>query len=413
MKRIINIAVFVLMVVEVNAQTITYGSFMKAVAEKNISYLAEKHNIDVAEANVQASKVFNDPELSVTYTNNQDWNLKMGQGVDVELSYNLDLTGVRRNRIRVARTEKEMSNAVLSVFFSSLRLEAAKAWAEAWRLKECCRVMGESLEDLMQIAKSDSLRLSVGDINRTDATQSRLEAQMLNGELSILKAQFKNALLSLSRLCGGEPISDIEDGPLPEEEPVLNVDQLLKKALSLRADLKAAELQKTLSEQNVRLLKASRSFEMGITLGYSYSNTVRNEIAPAPSFNSLSVGVSIPLKFSSMNKGALYSAKIQAEQSRRYYDEACLQVHTETMQAYNSYLAVSSVARRYDSSVLTEAKGIAEARKEGYLKGESSLVEMLSAQQTFREVMTGYIESSANRYLSVAELEYAAGGSLR
>lgn len=411
MKRIINISVCVLLCLSVQAQTVTYDGFMKAVAEKNVSYLAEKYNVDAAVANVQAAKVFNDPELSVTYTNNQDWKLQMGQSVDVGLSYSLDLVGVRKNRIRVAKTEKEMTEASVAAFLASLRLEASRAWAEAWKLRESCRMMKESVDDMMQIANSDSMRLSVGDIGRIDATQSRLEAKTLKGELCLMEAEYRNALMTLGTLCGGEKFSDMEEGDLRFREIGYSADAIMNMAEASRADLKAAELGKTLSENNLKLVKATRSFEMGLSLGYSYSNTVYNVVAPAPSFNSVSVGVSIPLKFSSFNKGELNAARSQVAQSQRYYEAACLQVRTEAAQAYNSFLASCTVMEKYDTSILGEAREIAEARKEGYLKGESSLVELLSAQQTFRDVMQGYIDACANRYSCLAALEQATGAA--
>lgn len=45
----------------------------------NLSYAAEKLNMNIAEAGVRAARLFNDPQLSVEYGNNQDWNMQMGR----------------------------------------------------------------------------------------------------------------------------------------------------------------------------------------------------------------------------------------------------------------------------------------------------------------------------------------------
>ena len=143
MKKIFNIILLALAVSVMQAQSITYSRFMQSVVDNNTSYLAEKYNVDIAMANVQAAKVFNDPELSVEYGNNQDWYMYMGKSIDVGLSYDLDLSGVRRANIRVAKTEKEITEASVAAFLSNLRLEASEAWAEescvrtsrCWRLR--------------------------------------------------------------------------------------------------------------------------------------------------------------------------------------------------------------------------------------------------------------------------------------
>ena len=53
------------------AQTITFQEYLNNVKNNNINYLVEKYNLDIANANVQAAKIFPDPELSVSATDNQ------------------------------------------------------------------------------------------------------------------------------------------------------------------------------------------------------------------------------------------------------------------------------------------------------------------------------------------------------
>ena len=66
-----------------NAQTmvpLTYRQYMERVAEGNLEYVSEKLNVPAAKAEVTAAKVFNDPNLSVSYFNNENNSLQMGEG---------------------------------------------------------------------------------------------------------------------------------------------------------------------------------------------------------------------------------------------------------------------------------------------------------------------------------------------
>lgn len=408
MKKTISLVAIALIAVSAAAQPMTYEKYISLVAEKNALYLAEKYNIDKASASLQAAKVFNDPELSVSYGNNQDWNLQMGQSIEMGLSINPDLGGVRRARIDVAASEKDITEASVAAFLGNLKLDAAEAWAEAWRLRESCRLLAKGAEDMARIARSDSLRLSLGDIGRADALQSRLEAQTMAGELMTLKAEYRNALNVVSMFCGGEAVSSIE-GDLPVPGALPDEGKVCSLAEENRAELKAAILSRTLSEKNLRLVRASRAFEMGINLGYSYNTEVRNEIAPAPRFNGLSVGVSIPLKFSSLNRGEINAARAEVQQNERYCEAARLQVRTEAAGAYNALMAAVAVRDQYSESILSDAQSIFEGREEGYLRGESSLLELLSAQQTYLEVMQAYIDACSNCFVCMAHLEQATG----
>ncbi|MCQ2164087.1 MAG: TolC family protein [Bacteroidales bacterium] len=408
MKRIISTAVLALAAISAAAQPMTYDRYYNLVAEKNVLYIAEKYNIDKATASVEAAKVFNDPELSVSYGNNQDWGLQMGQSVEMEMSINPDLAGVRRARIAVAQSERDLTEASVSAYLANLRLEAAEVWAEAWRLRENYAVLEASVDGMEQIARSDSLRFIVGDIGRSDALQSRLEAQTMKGELLKMQAEYLNALDAVSLFCGGEPVSSLE-GDLPGVGHLPAESEIIGLAESNRADLKAAELSRTLSENNLKLVRASRAFEMGINLGYSYNTEVRNEIAPAPRFNGLTVGVSIPLKFSRLNKGEVHAAQSEIRQSESFLEAARQKVRSEVIQAYNSLMAANAVKEQYNKSILEDAHSILESRKAGYMKGESSLMELLSAQQTYLDIMQAYTEACCDSFVCRAQLEQASG----
>lgn len=391
------------------AQTVTFDDYLKSVGRSNASAVAEKYNLDIAEANLQASRVFNDPELSVSYGNNQDWDLMMGQNVDVGLDYSFSLGGVRHARINVSESEKNLTEASLDAFLCDLRAEASLAWSQAWKMRENCRLMEEAVNSMEKIASGDSLRLSLGDVSAADAAQSRLEAQTLRGELTAMRAEYRNALMHLEYLAGGMGISGMEGERLPLSSADYSSMDIYGMAESARADLKAAELSHQLSERNLALVKASRAMEMGLSLGYSFNTEVRNDIAPAPQFNGLVVGVSIPLKFSSLNKGEVRAAQAAVSQQQVYTDAARRQVRMEVAQAYNSYQAARDVLNQYDDEMLASAESILESRMKGYQQGENSLLEYLSARQTYNDVMKSYIDACCGCFDSEVLLQRALG----
>ena len=91
-KYICSLALLALPMV-VGAQTLDYRQYMQAVARDNTALMAEKYNVEIAAANLQAAKVFNDPELSVAYTDNEDNTLMMGRSYEAGLSYGFSLGG--------------------------------------------------------------------------------------------------------------------------------------------------------------------------------------------------------------------------------------------------------------------------------------------------------------------------------
>ena len=67
------------------------GNIWSGLRKVTFEYASEKLNVPAAKAEVTAAKVFNDPNLSVSYFNNENNSLQMGEGVEVELSKTFSL----------------------------------------------------------------------------------------------------------------------------------------------------------------------------------------------------------------------------------------------------------------------------------------------------------------------------------
>jgi len=104
-----------------NKSTLTYKEFISKMVVNNLSYAAEKYNINIAEAEVQAAKAFPDPELSFGWADNQQKRMQMGYGFEAELSWDLELGGKRRARKNLAHDQKVLAELELQEFFHTLR----------------------------------------------------------------------------------------------------------------------------------------------------------------------------------------------------------------------------------------------------------------------------------------------------
>ena len=232
----------------------TLESFLSDVERSNAAFVAEKYNVEIAEAQARAAKVFNDPELTAEFSDNQDRTKMMGQSVEVGLSYSFNLGNARKARIAVARQEAEITEALLDDYFRELRREAIEAWADAWKARTMLSIKLSSSESMDAIASSDSIRASLGEIGKTDALQSSIEAKSMKAEVIQAQAEYLNALTTLSYLSGGKPIQDI-----PEEiaTPMRDypVDELVAMAQDNRADIRAAYLSKSLSENHRNFIR--------------------------------------------------------------------------------------------------------------------------------------------------------------
>lgn len=386
-----------------------YHEYMDAVERQNAAYLAERFQIDIAQANTAAASVFNDPVLSIGYGNNQDWSLQMGQSVETGISYSFSLGNVRRARINVARSEEEITRAAIDDWLRNLKADATIAWINAQEAGALAEVKRSSYESMRKVADSDSTRAALGDGSRIDAKQSRIESRALYADYLAAEADYENALQELSLYAGGIQIKEVSKDdillPIPSSSP----DELVELALNNRADLRTAELSRTLSKRNQALVNASRAPEIELNAGYSYNTEVRNEIAPAPKFHGLSVGVAFPLKFSRYNKGERQAAEMAVQQAETAYEAAQQQIISEVKQAWVSWQSARKVARECSASMLEDAGSILESRRTAYLQGDSSLLDYLMAVRVYNDTAEQCLAARSGLATATAELLRAIG----
>ena len=392
-------------------KSMDYRTYMELVREQNIGYVAEKLNVNVAEAEYEAARVFNDVVLGMEYADNDDNNMQMGRSVAVELSKTFSL-GKRKTNIDLAGSEKELTDALLEDYLHSLRAEATLAWLEAVKQTELFRVKQASYNSIRDMAKSDSIRYSLGDITQVDALQSRLEAGISRNELIQMQAELYNTYSSLYLWIGefNSNILLVPEGNLVMAERTINQEELLQAALNNRADLAAAMKNTDVARKALKVAKRERNPDLDLVLGYNYNTEVRNEIAPAPKFNGVSLGVAVPLKFSNFNKGALIAAEYRVQQAELNYRQAELEIQTAVMQSLRQYKSILEQVRNFEAGgLLQNAKSVIDGKIYSYERGETSLLEVLNAQRTYDDLQASYIETLYNCAVSLVELERNAG----
>ena len=392
-------------------RVVTFNEYLDNVATSNAGYLAEKYNIDLAEANLKAANVLPDPELSVSYANNQNWNLQMGYGLEAELSYTIELGGKRKARIRVAQSEKEMTAALLEDYFHNLRAEATLAYLEALKQKRVREIQKASYQQMLSLAHADSLRLRSGLIMEVDARQSRLEAAAMLNEVYESQGRWQEALTRLSLLQGkdsGELPDSIQED-LSYLKRTFDLPALVVTAQNNRADLQAALKSKEVSQNNLRLARANRAIDLGVSLGGNYASDVLNQIAPAPAFTGITAGITVPLKFSNANKGELRAAQWAAAQSEKQYQAAELQIRSEVTQAYGRYHTTCRQVEQFHTGMLIEAETILHKKVYSYERGETNILEALNARRTYNDIQASYNETLYNCAAALVELERACG----
>lgn len=390
---------------------IDYTTFITRVGQNNLEYSAEKFNMNIAEAEVLSAGIFPDPELEFGFADNGQRRMDMGYAFGSELSWDLELGGKRKARIGLAKNEAQLINLLLEDYFRNLRADATLAYLTAMQNRHLLDVEYDSYKQVKKLAEADSIRFKLGSITQVDARQSKLEAGAMLNEVYAAEAEWKASLIELSLLSGEWQNEELwyPEGDFTGFERDFMLQNLIVTAQNNRSDLKAALQQKNVSESIIKLAKADRAIDLGLSIGVEYNSYVRNVIAPTPSFTTVNAGISIPLKFSNNRPGELQTAQFEMMQAEQEYKQTELTIQTEVTQAFYNYEAAKKQVKQFSTGLMDEAKAILGGKIYSYQRGETSLLEVLDAQRTYNEVQQNYYQTLYNHAAALVELERATG----
>lgn len=418
MKKIIFILISVFIVVVVKAQVvdeyvapISYSQYLDLVIKNNVEYAAERLNVDIAKANIRAAGVIPDPELTIEGTDNGERKMQMGYEIGASLDWTMELGGKRRARVELAKSESDLAISLLDNFYRELRAEATLEFLSALRNENLYNTQLEAYENMNKLAMADSLRYLFGEISQVTARQSKLESRTLLNEVMRAETEWINGLLYLDKYVNKETNDTILKpmGDFSAFDRDFVLEDLIITAQNNRSELLAALQNVEVARKVVRLERANRKIDLGLNLSVSHATYAHNEVAPTPAHTPISVGVSIPLKFSNRRNSGLKVAQFQRRQAEYSYAQIENEIAIEVSQAYRLYNTMRSQLKQFDDGILEEAKIILDGRIYSYNRGENSLLEVLDAQRTYNDIREQYFETLYNTAAALVELERSVG----
>ncbi|OJV33013.1 MAG: transporter [Bacteroidia bacterium 43-41] len=380
----------------ISSRSVSFADYMNVVGKENLTLLIEKYNIKIADANILDAKVLPDPELGFEGSD---------EVYSLSLSYDLELGNKRGARVRVARTEADITKLAVEHFFQELRAEATDAYLNAILQRELLDTKRSSYEYMSQLSKSDSIRFRLGEINENDALQSKLEASSLLNEVFLQEAEYKSALTVLNLyMCRAIDTLSIPSDEWTDFGREYELAPLISTASDNRIDLLTAQKNNELAVNQLKLVKAERRMNLGLSISYE-----RDWKGILPTRDMVTAGVAIPLKFSNINKGRKKAAQYAVEQIRYEEENLRLQIQSEVSQAYYMYEAAKKQVKQYQLGLLDDSKKVLDGMVYKYKRGETAILDVLIAQRTYNEMQEQYLETLKGYASSLVELQKVCG----
>jgi cobalt-zinc-cadmium efflux system outer membrane protein len=293
---------------------------------------------------------------------------------------------------------KEIAQTV-DAFYEALEADAAIELGER-------RV--RALEELEKLARGKAK----GD-GSADADAKRIHLSLLDAQRELRKGQATAATMmaKLKARLGRPPDSPdfVVRGALMVRAvaPPMSVAQAWAIAEQNRPDLVAARRAVAAADAAV-VRERRRAFpQVALTAGIDYQDQVR--ITGFRNATLWTVSASTTLPFTDRNQGKLLAAESAARSARAALGVATTDARAEVEQAVAEYIAAVNGVTGEDLTSLRSAREVRDEAREAYRKGDKSLLDVLDAEQAYRDRFRHGLDNLTDYWQALNHLNAAVG----
>ncbi len=386
---------------------ITIDQAVNEAVEHNLSLVAERYNVSVAQAAVITAGLRPNPVVTVNAmlpdTALVDAGVAVREGV-VRTDYVLERGGKRERRIEQATLARSVAELQLLDTIRKLVLDVETAFGDVQLAKLNLALAQENLAAFNNVVSINVERVRTGDLSQVELSRSRLAALEFQNDVEQQSTKLAVARSHLASLMGRRPDAPIDvTGDLRRDTDSLDRAALQARALELRPDVRAARTDQARSVADLRLQLANAKID------YTISGEYHRQQGGGLVGNDYGIYFSAPLPIFNRNQGEVARAQTQQQQLAARTRALEADVAADLDAAFAEYTSARQIVERIETNMLAQARDVRTTMEYSYRRGEASLVEFLDAVRAFNDTTRSYNEARADYARSLYTLDALSG----
>ena len=433
MNRVFLISFFLLLTGGICAQQATTGTLTLKEAEqrfleRNLSLIAERYNIDMAQAQVLQAKLFENPVISLEQNvynrlNGKYFDFGKEGEMVVGIEQVIRLAGQRNKQVKLEKINKEIEVLVLITkglinkeiaeyqfeeVMRTLRQELNEKFVQVYFLSKSISIYEKEVNSLQELLAGMKLQQEKGNISLME--MSRLESMLFS--LKKEKNERENELLTLRgelNVLLNLPGDTMVELSLDEEVlKQLDLSQLsfadLKAMVNERPDLKIARSTVSASRANLKLQKSMAFPEFSVNGSYDRAGNFIN--------NYFAIGVSLSVPIFNRNQGNVKAARFSIQQAGAEQENAA---NRADMELYTAYASLDKAVQLYQSTNMELERNFEKliaGVNENFKKRNISLLEFIDYYDSYKETCIQLHEIKKDVFLAMENLNTTIGQTI-
>jgi cobalt-zinc-cadmium efflux system outer membrane protein len=294
---------------------ITIDQAVNEALDHNLTLLAERFNVNVADAAVLTAGLRPNPVLTASLMLPDPTLVSAGIGPHeqiVRTDYVVERGGKRQRRLDQAVLAKTVVALQLVNTSRILRLAVEHAFTDVQLAERNLSLARENLKAFDDVVRINAERVRTGDLSPVELSRSRLASLQFQNDVRQQDTKLRTAKNRLSTLMGRAADGDGLEvtGELRNDAEPVDYELLRNQALDARPDVRALRADQARSVADTRLQLANG------TIDYTISGEYHRQEGSNLRGNSYGLFFSAPLPIFNRNQGEVARAGIQQQQTR-------------------------------------------------------------------------------------------------
>ena len=392
------------------AGTLTLKEAEQRFLERNLSLIAERYNIDMAQAQVLQAKLFENPVISLEQNvynrlNGKYFDFgKEGEAV-VEIEQVIHLAGQRNKQVRLEKINKEIAEYQFEEVMRTLRQELNEKFVVVYFLSKSIAIYEKEVNSLQVLLGGMKIQQEKGNISLMEI--SRLESMLFS--LRKEKNERENDLLTtrgeLNLLLNLPEDTQVQLSLDEEVLQQLDLSQLsfadLKAIINERPDQKIARSTVNASRANLKLQKSMAFPEFSVKGNYDRVGNFINDY--------FAIGVSLSVPIFNRNQGNIKAARFSIQQAGVQQEYAANRADMELFTAYTSLEKATQLYQSTNMDLERNFEKLITGVNENFTRKNISLLEFIDYYDSYKETCIQLYEIKKNVFLAMENLNTVVG----
>jgi cobalt-zinc-cadmium efflux system outer membrane protein len=385
--------------------------------QKNLVALAQKYNIDIAEAAVTQAKCWDNPNLQIEINafnpntkkvfpirnTSEDANNANGGDYTWQLQQVINLAKNRSKLVALNESNVGLQQVLFQDLMRTLRYQVAQTFGNLAAEQQQIQLLNRQKQQLQSLVLAYKAQLNLGVVSEFEVTRLELEQRNSEADIQNLLDQISRDEATLRVLLA----SVGKEYYLPQITPQIIIlpalNQLMDQALINRTDVKVTESQITVAKQNLVYQQAIAIPRLMLGVDYQRYGSAY------PSYYGLQMGIDLPVL--NRNQGNIQAAKLGIDQNTQVENAVKLQVKQDVISAYEQVQHAQDLRSRINADYLQRVEDLNKNTQDSYAKRLIDFVSFIDKMRAYKDAKMNFIMLNNSLFQAQEQLRYVTNST--